>query len=77
MYTVIVKLIYGKNLMMRMMSYMKHLEVTTQQKYLGYILSNDGTHIQSIKMRTNKSIGTNNTFKTLIKGRRKYTFETL
>ena len=28
------------------------LEEKTQQKYLGYILSNDGTHTQSKKMRS-------------------------
>ena len=51
------------------------LENVKQKKYLGCILSNDGTNTKSIKSRANKSIGTRNTIKTLIKGLGKYTIE--
>ena len=44
------------------------LKEESEQKYLCCILSNDGTNTKSIKMRTNKSIGTRKIIKTLIKG---------
>ena len=51
------------------------LKEETEQKYLGCILSNDGTNTKSIKMRTNKSIGTRKIIRALIKGLGKYTVE--
>ena len=52
------------------------LKETTQTKYLGYILSNDGTNIVGRKTKVNKSIGTRKVIKkTLIKGLGKYTVE--
>ena len=38
-------------------------------------MSNDGTNTKSIKSRTNKSIGTRNTIKALVKGLGIYTIE--
>ena len=39
------------------------LKETTQTKYLGYILSNDGTNIVGRKTKVNKSIGTRKVIK--------------
>ena len=44
------------------------LKETVQTKYLGCILSNDGTNTKSIRMKVNKSIGIRKTIQTLIKG---------
>ena len=51
------------------------LKETVQTKYLGCILSNDGTNTKSIRMKVNKSIGIRKTIQTLIKGLGKYTIE--
>ena len=51
------------------------LKETLQTKYLGCILSNDGTNNAGIKTKVNKSIGTRKVIKTLIKGLGKYTVE--
>ena len=51
------------------------LKDTNKTKYLGCILSNDGSNSKNIKIKVNKAIGTRNVIKTLIKGLGKYTIE--
>ena len=51
------------------------LKDTIQTKYLGCILSNDGSNSKNIKIKVSKAIGTRNVIKTLIKGLGKYTIE--
>ena len=54
----------------------KHtLKDTQYTKYLGCILSNDGSNAQNVKVKTNKAIGTRKVIKTLIKGLGKFTVE--
>ena len=48
---------------------------TAQTKYLGCILSKDGTNTKNIKMKVNKAIGIRKVIQTLIKGLGKYTVE--
>ena len=47
----------------------------TQQKYLGVILSNDGSNKHNIIERSNRAIGVRKEIQELIKGQGKYTFE--
>ena len=51
------------------------LKDTIQTKYLGCILSKDGSNYQNVKMKVNKAIGIRNVIKTLIKNLGKYTIE--
>ena len=55
--------------------YEHNLKDTIQTKYLGCMLSNDGSNSQNIKMKVNKAFGTRKMIKTLIKGLGKYTVE--
>ena len=55
--------------------YEHNLKDTIQTKYLGCMLSNDGSNSQNIKIKVNKAFGTRNVIKTLIKGLEKYTVE--
>ena len=48
---------------------------TAQTKYLGCILSKDGTNTKNIKMKLNKAIEIRKVIQTLIKGLGKYTVE--
>ena len=55
--------------------YEHNLKDTVQTKYLGCILSNDGSNYHNVKMKVSKGIGTRNIIKTLIKELGKYTIE--
>ena len=56
--------------------YREHaIKETAKTKYLGCMLSNDGTNTKSMKMKVNKVIRTRTTIKTLIKHLGKYTIE--
>ena len=51
------------------------MKYTQNTKYLGCILSNDGSNVQNVKVKTIKAIGTMQINKTLIKGLGKFTVE--
>ena len=64
-----------KNVFHETFDYEHNLKDTLQTKYLGCILSNDGSNSKNVKMKVNKAIGTRNILKTLIRGLGKYTIE--
>lgn len=64
-----------KNIFHESFDYEHNFKDTVQTKYLGCILSNDGSNHHNVKMKVNKAIGTRNIIKTLIKDLGKYTIE--